>query len=66
MEVAAGDMGECGMNILIVAVEVLSLFTAFCVGVACGRSWEREDYQFREDITAWEDGEDADYTEDED
>ena len=48
------------MNILIIAVLILSLLTAFCAGVECGRSWEREEHNF------WEEVLDADYTEDED
>lgn len=53
------------MNILIIAVLILSLLTAFCAGVECGRSWEREEHQFHEDITTWE-VDYADYAEDED
>ena len=38
------------MNILIIAVLILSLVTAFCAGVECGRSWEREEHNFWEEI----------------
>ena len=53
------------MNILIIAVLILSLLTAFCAGAEFGRSREREEHQFHMAITTWE-ADYAEYAEDED
>ena len=48
------------MNILIVAVLILSLVTSFCAGVEFGRSREREDHAFWEEVMNAYDFEDED------